>query len=299
LSGEIGGAHLKAADGHSDTYRVTMTILPESPPTPSRTTPSRRTAAVVAALLATAVAVGGWLWLRNDSSPAPAAASRPSSIAPLPATPRQWLTAVLAAADGKGSVHMQVVNRLKGRTLRYSDDDGPDRGTQRISVTPGMRAEVRVIGRQTYFTANRKAFQDYFGFPARVAGIIGGHWLLLEPGMPMYKRVTEGVTFRSAMEEMALKGPLRLVPARSIDGVRVVGIRGLADGPALPSGTRMTATLWVTATAHPVPVRYDARAKSLGRMVATFSDWGATIDVVPPAEAIPFTRLLAPGNTTA
>jgi hypothetical protein len=291
---------LKIVIRHSETYRMTVTILPEAPPTAPRRAPARRTVVIIAAVAVVVAALGAWFWLSDDPAPsrAPVASGGPSGAAE-PQTARQWLSAALAAAKAEGSVHMDVVDVLKKRTLRYSDDDGPDRGIQRISVSPGMRAEVRVIGSQTYFTANRKAFQNYFGFPSRVAPLIAGHWLLLEPGMPMYKRVTEGVTFRSAMKEAALRGHLRLLPERTIDGVRVVGVRGRVGGPGFQDVASAHATLWVTAGTHPLPVRYEAQDKSIGRMVVTFTKWGANVDVTRPPNALPFTQLLAPSGSTS
>lgn len=252
----------------------------------------------LAVLLVLAATLGFLLWPTKAETPA-AANSAKSAPTVMPQTAREWLTAAFASAKAQGSVHMDVVDVLKDRTLRYSDDDGPIGGVQHISLTPGMAAEVRVVGKQTFFTANRAAFQGYFGFPARVAPIVAGHWLLVEPGMPYYEKVTEGVAFTSAMKEVSLKGHLRLLPARVLNGVRVVGLQGRAGGPAFDSGAPVRATLWVTDTSRALPVRYDAREKSLGHMTVTFTRWGDTAAVAPPASAVPLTRLMSSGSNAA
>jgi hypothetical protein len=199
----------------------------------------------------------------------------------------------MAAATAQGAAHMDVTDKLKSRTLRYSDDDGPGKGIQRISVTGGMRATVQVVGDMTYLTANRTALADYFGFPSAAAGRAAGRWLLLQDGDPGYAQVTEGVAFASAIKEVTLSGPLDLLPARTMRGERVVGIRGFVSGATGAADSTARGTLWVAASGKPLPVIYQAGSPKIGTMSVTFSRWGEHVSVSSPPGATAITDVLA------
>ena len=230
----------------------------------------------------------------SDAAPVPAspvaAHHHPAST---PKTAVEWRAAAVAAANARGAVHVDVVNRLKGRTSRFSDDDGPNTGIQRIAVDPGMRGEVRVIGDTTYFVANRAALAGYFGFPAAAVDRAAGHWMVLRAGDGGYAAVTEGVAFDSAMKEMAVSGPLVLLARRTMHGVRVVGIRGTVSGGTAGADPAAKATLWVSAAAPHLPVAFQAGSSKLGTMTVRFSRWGVRPKVVPPTIAVPIAQVLA------
>jgi hypothetical protein len=231
------------------------------------------------------VGAGALLYVLTRGSSTPAATSPVTArVLPVatPTTPAQGLSIAFRAAKGEGSVHVDVVNKLHGRIGRFSDDDGGGLGIQRISVAPGMRAEVRVVPGVTYFVANRAALTGYFGFPASLARRVAGKWLVLHPGESGYAQVTEGVTLASTMKEMTIRGPLKLLPARTLHGVKVVGIRGMAAGPTVKRGDHVTATLWVTQSGSHLPVLYRASSRKLGSTSTTFSRWGMHVSVASP-----------------
>ena len=238
---------------------------------------------MVAALVLLLAGAVGYFLTRGSGAPA---ASKPvvatTGKTPSPTTAAQWLSAAMAAAKAKGAVHVEVVNKLHGRTGRYSDDDGPGVGVQRITISPGMRAEVRVMPGVTYFVANRAALTGYFGVSRSLADQAAGRWMVLHPGAPAYAPVTEGVTFGSMLKEMGLRGPLKLLPARTVHGVRVVGIRGTASGPAMRHKPKTAATLWVTESGAHLPVLYTATAPKFGSTTTLFSQWGMKVSVVAP-----------------
>jgi hypothetical protein len=264
-----------------------MTILPETisagPRRRRGSSPSPRLLAVVAAVAVVAAGAVVYLVTRGPGAPASSnAAAAAAAVTAGPQTAAQWLSTAFAAANAQGAAHVEVVNNLHGRRGTYSDDDGARSGVQRITVSPGMRAEVRVLPGVTYFAANRAALKNYFGFPASVADRAAGRWLVLHPGDPGYATVTEAVTFRSMMKEMTIRGPLRLLPARTLHGVRVVGIRGVASGPATKGHPKATAILWVAASGSHLPVLYQASSRGMGSTTTTFSRWGMQVSVAAP-----------------
>lgn len=242
--------------------------------------------AVIVGVVVLGAGAVGYFLTRGSGSPAAAKpVASTTGKAAEPTTAAQWLSTALAAAKAKGAVHVDVLNKLKGRVGRYSDDDGPGVGVQRITIEPGMHAEVRVMPGVTYFTANRAALTGYFGFAPSVADKAAGRWLVLHPATPGYTQVTEGVTFSSTMKEMTLRGPLKLLAARTLQGVRVMGIRGTAAGPAMKHKAAAIATLWVTASGAHLPVLYTSSVPKFGSTTTMFSRWGMTVDVVAPTAA--------------
>jgi len=275
---------------------MSMTILPESPPPTTRRTSSGSPRLVIVAVGALLVVVVTAFWFlrpshstdSTDSSATTSATSHTSTGAPHSAA--DWWNAAMSAARAKGSVHMVVDNHVKGRTLHYSDDDAHGVGIQRITVTPGMHATVRVIGDRTYFMANRAALVGYFGFAPAQATLAADRWLLLGPQDPGYAAVTEAVAFESAMNQVRLAPPYTLLKPRSVHGVRVLGVRGRAAGPHTP-GHKVSATVWIARADH-LPVMYEASSPKLGTMKVTFSHWGQHVQVIAPAGAAPIIDVL-------
>lgn len=240
---------------------------------------------MIAALAAVALLVAGgvvYLLTRGSGTPAVTAPTAKTTRLTGPTTASQWLSAAFAAANAKGTVHVDVLTKLRGKTSEFSDDDGNGVGIQRITISGGGRAEVRVLPGVTYFAANREALTGYFGFPSSLANRAAGRWMVLHPGAPGYTAVTEGVTLSSMMNEISVRGPLKLLPARTVQGVRVVGIRGIAGSPELKRQPKTPATLWVTASGSHLPVVYTAANRKLGSMTTMFSQWGSAVSVSAP-----------------
>jgi hypothetical protein len=269
---------------------MTLTILPESPPTrPKRGRPSRAVALAVAGAVLAAGAVGGFVLIQGHSSTgAPPVATAATTadlgdgLVDLP--PQQILARVHQAEFGYGSVQTRVVNVFGKHRLTYSAANGDRSGLQVIKSGP-VRAAVRVVGPTTYFRGNRAALRDYFGLPPAVVAH-AGTWLRLRPSDSYYARVTEGVTLRSTMDVLELAAPLTVVRTGTKQGVGVIGVRGTLV--AASGSTGATGTLWVRASGAPLPVEFDASAPQVGTTTVTFSLWGSPVDVAAPARSRPF-----------
>lgn len=265
-----------------------MTILPESSPSSPgtrrrRPVISRGLAAAVALALLGGGAGGAWYFTRGTSPAKPTTQAPPPLVTARPTTAAGWIAAARHAIIAADSVHVTNVNRLPHQTMTFSNDHGRTSGRQVITPGPGMRAEVRVIGTATYFTGNAMTLTKFFGFPAATAAKVSGRWLLLRPGDADYETVTEGVTLSSAASEVKVEGSITLLPARVINGVRAVGVRGVGPAPAGLSGT-VTTTLWIDVTTMR-PVRYEA-SHGNSTATATFSRWNAALTVRAPRAAL-------------
>jgi hypothetical protein len=118
------------------------------------------------------------------------------------------------------------------------------------------------------------------GFTADEVAALHHKWLRLIAGQTGYSAVTAGVTLRSTLHEDRIGAPLRLLPERTLNGVRVVGIRGHALGGGAPK--RAFATMWVSGGDHPLPVEFVADSHGT-HLTQTFSAWGKRFRLAAPA----------------
>lgn len=208
--------------------------------------------------------------------------AQPSTHSASPvASAQQLLSSALAAATAKQWVHMDVQTLASGHQIAFSDDDGPSTGIQRITIRGGGAGTVRVLGHDTYMKADATALGGYFGLPADAARRGANRWLLLVPGDSGYTDVTRGVSIGSALQEVTVTSPLRLLPSQTRDGQTVVGVSGGA-GPDAPPGA--TATLWIDPRAG-LPVEYVAAASSGDSITSRMSRWGVPVTVPRPGTA--------------
>ena len=181
---------------------------------------------------------------------------------------------------------MEVRTVAGGHDIRFSDDDGPQSGIQRITIVGGGSGTVRVLGSTTYLKADQTALAGYFGLPAQAAKRAANRWLSLVHSDSGYANVTEGVLLSSAISELTISSPLRLLPPQPRDGSTVVGVVGGAGGHA-PAGAK--ATLWVDASTG-LPVEYDASAAGGDSITSRMSAWGQPVAVTKPAASTSISR---------
>src|SRR4051812_45643446 len=139
------------------------------------------------------------------------------------ASAQQVLSNALAAATAKQWVHMDVRTSASGHLISFSDDDGPNTGIQRITIRGGGSGIVRVIGSTTYMKADETALGGYFGLSAGAAHRAANRWLRLEQADSSYQDVTAGVSISSAIHEVTINAPLRLLPRQQRGGATVIG----------------------------------------------------------------------------
>ncbi|MGN6473371.1 MAG: hypothetical protein ACTHK4_06950 [Mycobacteriales bacterium] len=205
-----------------------------------------------------------------------------TATSPTPATvdPKALLAKAFADALTEGSVHAVGRNASKKLGVAVFDDyDAKIGGIQHISIYGG-HVSVRVVGPATYFTGDKRGLTRYMGFTPDEVAALHHQWLRLTAGQPGYQEVTAGVTLASTLHEDRIGAPLRLLRERTVNGVRVVGVRGRMLGGGAPK--HATATMWISAGADPLPVEFVAATPRL-RLTQTFSDWGKHFRLAEPA----------------
>lgn len=299
---------LKRTMQSAETATMTDTVLPDlgapnRPPERPSLRPSRTVLLIAGIAVIVGVAVGGYELLKPGpavpvATPGPAAITVfPSSPASPPATVARGslpalVNATFANARRQGSV--RVVNQYrspKHGVVTYEQVDGLTSGVQRITAFGGW-VTVRVIGSNTFVTGDQRGLTKYMSLSASVARQIVGHWLNLVPSDSAYAAVTEAVTLPSLLDEVSITGVMRRVPARTLGGQRVFGVRGYPSGHG--QAHNKPAIVWISTARH-LPVEFDLTAKGTTERVR-FTHWGAAVNVpVPPN---PLHVIQQPSTTT-
>jgi hypothetical protein len=200
-------------------------------------------------------------------------------------SPRELLTAILAAGRAQHSVHYVSDARLGPLHVVQVADVGPTTGIQRITYTrAGKAGKVTVIvsGRTAYVRGDVFALVNYMGFKPAAAATYAHRWVSIPHSDRDYATVAGDVTLPSVMN--SLKGPGRPLAAASatVAGRRVVGVQWRT----IVGGKPVVATLYAQASGKPLPVQERVtRGSSLASL--TFGHWNEALHVGAPKSAIP------------
>ncbi|MDE3132521.1 MAG: hypothetical protein KGL15_00480 [Acidobacteriota bacterium] len=206
------------------------------------------------------------------------------------------LNKAFADATAYGSFR-QSVSQVYGRTHGTLEDNvALHTGRQVITSSNGTRAQVLVDGKTAYISGNHYALRSYFSFTSDEVAVIGGNWVSIPSTSRAFAAVAYDVTVPTALTEVAPAGHLTEGAAQTLDGQRVIGISGKAPA-ATAGGGSGTATLYITASRHPLPVRAVTEVSSHGHpkvyLTATMSHWGEHVAVSPPVGQLAVAQLPA------
>lgn len=142
-------------------------------------------------------------------------------------------------------------------------------GAQGTVTTDSVVNLVAASG-SVYVAGDPAAIADKIG--ADVDETIADKWLLVPPDSTSGFRIFTGA---SAFAESVLgsSAPTEVSSVREVDGQPAVGLLFPATG----------ATLWVSASGDPVPLRFEEKGASAGNGVLTFADYGAEVSITEPA----------------
>lgn len=220
------------------------------------------------------------------SSAQAAPAASPLAALPAPGVLGMALGTMKAAV----SVHADVRQVQRSRTVAYSDDSAHGAGRQEITISGGGHAIVLVVGKVTYVKGNKAALTGYFGFPSAAAGRLVNRWISFRPGNTGYQELTSGVTLAGLAGQLELTGPLTIKAPGMVAGRPAVGVHGtVAASLGAPAGSR--ATLYVAASGRALPVSYRLDRTGSLQFAVTFSRWGEPLHLTAPPQAIPVTSI--------
>ncbi|MGH9071322.1 MAG: hypothetical protein ACRDX8_09225 [Acidimicrobiales bacterium] len=242
----------------------------------------RIAALITSASLASTLALAGC-----SSSPA-----APPSLAAMSAS--QILNRALSTAEARTSVHIKSAGTQGSLTEVQVDDALPDSGRQLITEG-SSKAEVLLVGGVAYIKGNQDALLNYFEFPPTDGPALANRWISIPPSNSDYSTVSSQVDFTQFLSTFKLRGPLVKIGSSTVDGQRVVGIRGTAPA-ALGLPAKTSATLYVALSGPALPV--SATYSSSSEQVAdTLSNWDEKLALTKPVSALPISSVHVPSAT--
>jgi hypothetical protein len=201
---------------------------------------------------------------------------------PQAASGSQLLQHALTDARESGSVREVVTARRKDDTIVMTNDVGAAEGRQLISLTPTETARVMVLGNTAYVAGNQTALTHYFGFPAATSRQVGDRWVSIPSSNPDYVAVADDATLASAVKDLGLSGHLTELVPSTVDGQSVIGIIGAATHV---NGTPL-GTVYVSRSAHPLPVEATYNLSNGARSTLRFARWGERVALRRPRQVV-------------
>ncbi len=190
-----------------------------------------------------------------------------------------------ALATTRGwSVHYASNSTSSNQTLIERGDAGPASASQTVTMGKGT-ISILVIGGFTYVKGNATGLQNLAGLSSAQATEAAGQWIEFATSNAAFAPVVQGVRSQDIAKELALKAPLSLGHARTLDGLAVEAI----EGTQTFGRTSRHVVLYVRARGTHVPVEEDsvnADGKPSSDEHVAYSKWGERIRPQAPKATI-------------
>ncbi len=209
------------------------------------------------------------------TAPAAAASSTPAATT---------LYREAVASTRSWSVHYASTSSQAKVTLSVSGDAGPASGSQRVTMATGS-ISILVIGDLTYLQGNASGLESLAGFGAAQAARAAGQWIRFATTNAAFAPVVAGVRSGDVAQELALKGPLSLGRARTLDGYAVDAI----EGTQTLNRHTVHVVLYVRARGRHVPVEEDSvgtKGQLTAEVHVAYSKWGERVRPEAPLASI-------------
>jgi hypothetical protein len=194
-------------------------------------------------------------------------------------------------------VHIDIQSTdQNGTVTTFSDEATATGGKQVITIGGDQHATVLLINGIGYVQGNQAALISFFGIPSSQARVLAGRWLSFRPGDTIgtssYDDVVAGITLSSVASELQLPGPDTETGPLTVAGQSVLAIQSpVPSGQQLPPSARET--LYVAAQgSRPVLEKLSGAGGVQDQL--SFSKWGETVSLSPPADALPVSSLGSP-----
>jgi hypothetical protein len=162
---------------------------------------------------------------------------------------------------------------------------GTSAGRQIID-SDGAKSTTIVLDNTAYIRGDLKAIVSYFRFSTRHPKAIADRWISLSSTNAGFANVSASMTLASDFHQIGILGPLTEDPKATLDGLRVVPIKGHVK---TSKGTA-AAILYVTATGTILPIEFHVTSGKISQTIV-WSEWGRTVTIVAPGTSIPITSI--------
>ncbi len=182
------------------------------------------------------------------------------------------------------SVHYESNSTEAKVTLVESGDAGPASASQTVTMGNGT-ISILVIGGISYVKGNAAGLENLAGLSSSQATEATGQWIEFSTDNAAFAAVVEGVRSADLSKELALKAPLSLGRARTLDGQTVDAI----EGNQTFGSKSEHVVLYVRAQGTHVPVQEDSvntKGQSTDTEHITYSKWGELVRPEAPTATI-------------
>lgn len=248
-----------------------------------------RAAAAVAAAAGTSLAALGAL----AAGPVPLAGAASNSQ-----SAQAEYKAAIKAIGTKG-VHFVSAALQSGVSLTVVGDTGTTSGAQKLTVKNGKTIEhmnALVVGSTGYVDANAAALHHVIGLTSSQSSKYANEWLSFPTSNSSLAELVNGLLDSQVASELQIGGPFTYGAATTVDGQRVVAVRGSVG---TESGSSVPVVLYIPATGSPLPIEeitnpgQSGRGSSIHGTVA-FSKWGESITEKAPPHALSLLKIVPP-----
>jgi hypothetical protein len=199
-------------------------------------------------------------------------------------TPASALYEEALASTHAWSVHYESNSTEAKVTLVESGDAGPASASQTVTMGNGT-ISILVIGGISYVKGNADGLENLAGLSSSQATEAAGQWIEFSTDNAAFAAVVAGVRSADLSKELALKAPLSLGRARTLDGQTVDAIEGTQTFGKKSEHV----VLYVRARGTHVPVEEDsvnAKGQSTDTEHITYSKWGELVRPNAPTATI-------------
>jgi hypothetical protein len=182
------------------------------------------------------------------------------------------------------SVHYASASRESKETLVESGNAGPASAGQTVLLGKGS-ISILVIGGISYVKGNLDGLENLAGLEASQAAEAVNQWIEFSTDNSAFAPVVDGVRSTDLAKELALKAPLSLGHARTLDGQAVDTINGTQTFGKKSEHV----VLYVRAKGTHVPVEEDsvnAKGQRTDAEHIVYSKWGEQVRPEAPKATI-------------
>ncbi|WP_152625850.1 MULTISPECIES: hypothetical protein [Acidithrix] len=197
-------------------------------------------------------------------------------------------SSVTKAILGATSVRM-VIKVQQGTSSSSQVLDAAKTGGIRTVTILGQTATILVTPTNAYVKAPEAILASNFGLPVNLATQDANKWLIVPSGSSGYTSLASGVTMSNLAQSVGLSGVTKKAHA-NVAGTKVIELDGTSVGGKLG--------LVVPTVGSPLPISGIISGTSIA-VNLQFSNWNQTVNLTPPASAIPFPTAPASPTTTA
>jgi hypothetical protein len=209
----------------------------------------------------------------------------------------QALPAAATTATSAVSLYRDALATTRSWSVRYASNSteskqtlvetgnaGPASASQTVVLGAGS-ISILVIGGISYVKGNAEGLESLAGLSSSQAADAAGQWIEFSTTNAAFAPVVEGVRSTDLAKEMALKSPLSLGRARTLDGQAVDAI----DGTQVFGKKSEHVVLYVRAKGTHVPVEEDSvnsKGKHTDAEHIVYSNWGERVRPQAPKATI-------------